>query len=225
MEIQGWMTEGELTFLHRLACSMPPGANVVEVGSWKGRSTVAICEGLAGISDARLSAVDTFRGTDNSTVMHGRHGAELAEDQVYLDFLANTKAYPFVEVIRDTSVGASAAFANSSIDWLFLDADHTFEQVRLDISSWYAKVKPGGIISGHDYAKFDVNRAVDTYLRGVSSCETVWHVRRPQTGLGFNPMPFLAGKVRTSLRSAPGLERRTRELWLRARGRRASSRA
>jgi predicted O-methyltransferase YrrM len=65
--IEGWTKVSELEFLYATARSMPAGARVVEVGSWKGRSTVAICEALRETVGARLWAVDTFAG-DSETV-------------------------------------------------------------------------------------------------------------------------------------------------------------
>ena len=61
LSIEGWMTPSELAFLQAIVLSLPRNPSVVEVGSWKGRSTVAICEALQ-ITGGRLIAVDTFRG-------------------------------------------------------------------------------------------------------------------------------------------------------------------
>ena len=47
VEVEGWMLPSELGFLYQTALAMPQNARVVELGSWKGRSTVALCEGLS----------------------------------------------------------------------------------------------------------------------------------------------------------------------------------
>jgi hypothetical protein len=60
--IDGWMDLLELSFLYELARTMPDDARVAEVGSWKGRSTVAICEGLRTRANPSLYAVDWFAG-------------------------------------------------------------------------------------------------------------------------------------------------------------------
>jgi predicted O-methyltransferase YrrM len=46
-------------------------------------------------------------------------------------------------------------FEDESIDFLFIDADHSFEAVKKDLKLWYPKVKTGGIIAGHDYMWVD----------------------------------------------------------------------
>ena len=60
-------------------------------------------------------------------------------------------------------------FAPESVDFVYIDANHSYTYVRDDIQTWLPKVKKGGIIGGHDYdwsdAEFGdelaVKRAVD----------------------------------------------------------------
>ena len=52
---------------------------------------------------------------------------------------------------------------------IFLDADHSYEAVRLDIETWLPKVKKNGILAGHDYINLlhpGVKRAVDDIFEG-----------------------------------------------------------
>lgn len=67
-------------------------------------------------------------------------------------------------IIREYSVEAAKSFANSSLDYVFIDAEHTYEGVKEDVTAWLPKVKKGGWIGGHDYdnGRFvGVKRAVD----------------------------------------------------------------
>jgi predicted O-methyltransferase YrrM len=59
-----------------------------------------------------------------------------------------------INVHRCFSVEAAAAFADQSVDFVFIDATHTLEDVSQDIASWWPKVKAGGLIAGHDYPNF-----------------------------------------------------------------------
>jgi len=173
--IQGWMNPRELAFLFGIAHAIPHGGTVVEIGSWKGRSTVAICEGLKGAS---MYAVDTFGGDPD---LMERYAEELQEDRVYKEFCDHTAAYAFLEVLRMTSSEASTRFEDSSLDWVFIDADHTFDRVHEDISCWLPKVKPGGLISGHDYPYGPVKKAVDIHVR-PNVWETIWYARVARAG-------------------------------------------
>lgn len=75
-------------------------------------------------------------------------------------------------IIRGRSKSIAAVDADSSYDFVFLDADHSYEGCKADIESWWPKVKAGGLLSGHDYEntgfpKFGVKRAVDEFAAAV----------------------------------------------------------
>lgn len=63
------------------------------------------------------------------------------------------------ELIKDWSMEAVKKFANESLDFVYIDGNHEFRYVAEDIAEWSKKVRPGGIISGHDY------------VRGRSNCQ------------------------------------------------------
>lgn len=74
------------------------------------------------------------------------------------------KAYPDrTHVLHMTTTDASAQVEDCSLDFVFIDADHSEAAVAEDIEAWKSKVKPGGWLGGHDYnKKFDgVIKAVD----------------------------------------------------------------
>lgn len=61
------------------------------------------------------------------------------------------------------SVDVSAEFADESLDFVYLDDDHEYEGITRSLNAWYPKVKPGGVICGHD---FDTCGAVGDVVRG-----------------------------------------------------------
>ena len=66
-----------------------------------------------------------------------------------------------------TSLEASKAFAPESLDFVFIDGDHSYEGCALDIKLWWPKLKPGGLLSGHDYVdekNYGVQRAVNEFV-------------------------------------------------------------
>jgi len=56
-----------------------------------------------------------------------------------------------VKVIRATSEEAAPRFGNGTLDFVYIDADHSLDAARQDIALWAPKVKRGGILAGHDY--------------------------------------------------------------------------
>jgi predicted O-methyltransferase YrrM len=76
--------------------------------------------------------------------------------------------YPNCTIIEKSSMEAVREFKDSSLDFVFIDANHGFNYVMSDIIFWSMKVKSGGIVACHDYHWFKgphVREAVDVYLK------------------------------------------------------------
>jgi len=81
-----------------------------------------------------------------------------------------------VEFIHEYSWEGSKRFDDSSLDFVYLDGNHSKDAVDGDLRLWYPKLKVGGVICGHDYSsnpENDVNRAVAEFfkLKGLTLCE------------------------------------------------------
>lgn len=93
---------------------------------------------------------------------------------------------PFVgrfELIQKDTRAAAQEIEDDSLDFVFIDAEHTYEGVSGDIEAWARKVKPGGIVSGHDYNEQKwpgVWRAVNEYCKPKTGGDAVWYVRKPR---------------------------------------------
>jgi len=84
---------------------------------------------------------------------------------------------PFVKIVRKYSFDAVKDFPDEYFDYIFIDANHTYEGVSRDLVDWYPKVKKGGVLCGHDYRgrksrdaigriyKFGVVEAVDEFVK------------------------------------------------------------
>lgn len=75
------------------------------------------------------------------------------------------------EIWRLTSVEAAGRVADGSVDFVYIDARHDYASVLEDLEAWFPKLRPGGIIAGHDYvdgsfrsADFGVKSAVDEFF-------------------------------------------------------------
>ncbi len=129
------------------------GKVFVELGSWLGLSTRIIASAIP--NDAKLYAIDTWKGSPK--LMNDTRLPKL-----YETFLSNCirsglahKIYP----IRMTTNEAAKIF-HRKIDFLFIDASHTYEAVYNDIMNWYPKLSENGVICGDDWKYFeDVKKA------------------------------------------------------------------
>jgi predicted O-methyltransferase YrrM len=84
-----------------------------------------------------------------------------------------------VEIMRTTSMEAVKSFNDDSLDFVYIDALHDFDHVMLDIIHWSTKVRPGGIVSGHDYIvhpAVSVIPAVNAYtaVHGINQWYVTW---------------------------------------------------
>lgn len=70
------------------------------------------------------------------------------------------------KLIRKTSMEAVKQFADNSLDFVYIDANHKFRYIAEDLCEWAKKVRPGGIVSGHDYWEdSEVQAVVDAYVK------------------------------------------------------------
>ena len=64
---------------------------------------------------------------------------------------------------------AAQLFPDQYFDYVYIDGDHSYESVKKDLGSWYRKIKPDGVMAGHDYGCLvawpDVTKAVDEFIR------------------------------------------------------------
>ena len=82
---------------------------------------------------------------------------------------AQTRLAPYnAKLVRKLSMDAVRDFDDSSLDFVYIDADHHFDGVMMDVIEWSKKVRKGGIVSGHDYdnsSDCGVRDAVDMYVK------------------------------------------------------------
>lgn len=164
---QGWFFEEEGRWYAEQAVGILPGGTAVEVGVWKGLSTSYIgpvCRDR-GIT---LWCVDTWRGSDDSFAE--RYAKILAEEDVRAAFERNMAALRIpVRILAMPSVEAVGQFADGSCDLVFLDAAHDDAGVTADLQAWFPKVRPGGMLAGHDLCPKTpgVGRALMNFVPGT----------------------------------------------------------
>lgn len=73
-----------------------------------------------------------------------------------------------VILISRSSVLASKLFSDEFFDWIYIDADHSYNGVMTDMKSWWPKVHLGGIMSGHDAGWEGVQKATKDFLMGYN---------------------------------------------------------
>lgn len=95
---------------------------------------------------SKLFCIDSWESYDD---YRGHVSAEL-QKRLFGQTVERLKPYDCV-IIRKKSLDAVRDFDDESLDFVYIDANHDYEQAREDIEAWSKKVKRGGIVSGHDY--------------------------------------------------------------------------
>lgn len=163
--ITGWFSFKEQLFVHEAAKQME---SVIELGSWKGKSTHAICK--SGCPD--VTAIDTWEGSEFEPEAH----AEAKSGSVEAEFRNNLKDFPDLKIVKANINDVVDNYADKSVDMIFIDAGHTEAEVRNDIAKWLPKARL--LICGHDYVSGwpGVIAAVDSLLGGPDGlADTVWY--------------------------------------------------
>jgi len=138
------------------ACGAVPGAPMLEVGSYCGRSTIWLGD-AAERSSTVLFAVDHHRGSEENQAGWDHHDRAVVDDRVgKMDTLPFFRAAIHDAALEDSViavVGRSplvAATWTTPLSFLFIDGGHGEEPARLDYEGWAPQVAVGGTLAIHD---------------------------------------------------------------------------
>lgn len=173
-EIDGWFDYEDL---YREAVNAAKDmSHFVELGTWKGRSAAFMGVEIANSGKLiRFDTIDHFIGVEpkNSSQTQAAR-----MHRSYEECRNNLSRVPWVNIIPLSSRDAARLYADRSLDFVFIDANHAYPFVRQDITLWLPKVKKGGVLAGHDYTSHrGVKRAVDELLPHASQVsEKCWKI-------------------------------------------------
>lgn len=145
----------------------------VEIGVRWGQTSRYLLENCPDLS---MVGVDLMQPLPSNT----REGQETYSHWPWQQYRAAIKAimtgYPdrFTMLVEDTH-WASKRFEDESVDWVFIDCDHSYEGVSRDIRDWAPKVRIGGFITGHDINLESVQRAVRDEIGLVQTEGEKWN--------------------------------------------------
>lgn len=159
--VDGFMRDHELDWLFRQAKGK---RSIVEVGCYKGKSTTALLKGING--KGMVWSIDPMVDYGNET---------------FVELMRNVGGYPNFRHLRVPSTLGVRLFEDKSLDMVFIDGAHDYENVKADILAWMPKVH--GLLCGHDYGDVDgnpgdkwpgVQRAVGELLPGFGLWQSIW---------------------------------------------------
>jgi MMP 1-O-methyltransferase len=164
-DVPGWLTDEEGEALYELARECSSRGVIVEIGSWKGKSTICLGLGSRAGSGVRIYAVDPHA------------------DYRFGDFKANVERAGIADLvtpIASLSQAAADGF-DEPIELLFVDGSHEYDLVLEDFEQWVPKVVDGGWVAFHD----------TTWTAGPRKVVGQAIYR----GRGFNDVRFVVGSL------------------------------
>lgn len=159
--IQGWFTYPQL-YSH-VVKNAPQTAHFVEVGTWKGTSAAYMgVEIINSGKNIKFDCIDPFISVGDELPEY-----QITHEELKNNFINNMRPLEGLYTLYDIgSPEISKIYEDKSLDFVFIDGSHNYEDVINDIKAWLPKIKEGGILAGHDYTSYfpDVIKAVNEIL-------------------------------------------------------------
>jgi predicted O-methyltransferase YrrM len=157
--VEGWLSKTEGRLLYRLAKKCRGRGVIVEIGSWKGKSTIWLAHGSRASSGVKVHAVDPHTGSPEHQ--------DIVPVSTFDEFRQNI-AQANVDDLVVPHVAFSEECAKTfdqPVELIFIDGLHEWEGVKADFDSWAPKVIEGGVMVFHDSTCWDgVRRLVIDYV-------------------------------------------------------------
>jgi predicted O-methyltransferase YrrM len=187
-EVPGFMVENEVRFLSMLAACTPAPGTIVEIGSFKGKSTVALATVAEKYGLGQIVAIDPHVGDLGA---HAQKHADTFEE--FRTSLKNAGVDTQVEAHREFSRDAARGWTRP-IRLLWIDGDHTYSGCKEDFDLFSPFLAEHGVVAFHDSLNtFEgpIRVFVDEVLRSdrFGACGFVhsiaWAQFRPNDGALF----------------------------------------
>ncbi len=137
-----------------------------EIGVYTGEYSEVLCIKNSGL---KLHCVDPWEIYESKEIEPFSQNQK-ALDEFHADAVRRLKPFG-CNIIKKTSMEAVKDFKPGSLDFVYIDANHDYEHTSEDLEEWAKIVRPGGIVSGHDYGHFkhrnrniDTKRAIDEHV-------------------------------------------------------------
>jgi predicted O-methyltransferase YrrM len=138
--IEGWLSEAQGRALFEAAAATTRRGAIVEIGSWKGRSTVWLAAG-AKLTGGHVYAVDRHTGSREDPTAN-----------TWAEFTNNISRAGVADVVEPLVMSSAEAadLVKGPVELLFIDGDHSYSEAMRDAQIWLPRLVDGGIVMLHD---------------------------------------------------------------------------
>lgn len=143
-KVEGWLSDGEAHLLFTLARGGFGAGEIVEIGSYKGKSTICLAAGSKSLKREKVTAIDPHKGIIPNEIDDGK--------PTYKEFVRNLDKVSLKDWVRPIVKTSEEAAVNwkKPIRLLFIDGLHDYQHAYQDYSLWEPYVARGGVIVFHD---------------------------------------------------------------------------
>lgn len=149
--IRGWF---DFEAVYAVMVGMAPmNAHFVEVGAFEGKSTSFMAVEIVNSNkNIRLDVIDTWNGSEEHQQGASHEWDSVVSQTLFETFMHNMKPVEHIlNPVRLPSLEAAQLYPDKSLDFVFIDASHDYDNVKADILAWRPKIKPNGFMGGHDF--------------------------------------------------------------------------
>lgn len=160
-KIDGWLSDTEAMCLYRLARSCRGKGVILEIGTWKGKSTLCLAQGsIDGGKNVPVYTIDPHTGS-------AVHKEKFGIINTYIEYQRNMREAGVEHVITPivaTSQEAHDQWKGEPIELLWIDGEHEGDNVALDFRLWSPFLIPGGRIAFHDSMESGPRKVIEAQL-------------------------------------------------------------
>lgn len=135
---------------------------MIEIGSYMGESTMMFASSKL---FKEIHTIEPFKNVGGNIEGFNKKN-DYNWDTIYNEFLINTRFFNNIILYKDFSYNVADKFEDKSMDFIYIDGDHSYDQVKQDLEMYLPKLKDNGIIGGHDYRKWNKFK-VDNTIRAI----------------------------------------------------------
>jgi cephalosporin hydroxylase len=160
-DIYGFSQDDLFALYKKMVKIFDSGSHFVEVGSFLGKSAVFMAvEIINSGKNIKFDCVDHWNGSEEHN-----DNENVNIDTLYEDFIKNIEPVKgIINPVRMKSVDASLLYKPNSLDFIFIDASHDEQSVKVDLATWMIRLKEDGVIAGDDINANGVSKAVKWFF-------------------------------------------------------------
>jgi hypothetical protein len=141
-----------------------PGQTLCEIGVFR----CEFANELLKTQPSKLVLIDPWEGIVSSGDVDGNNVVHCNLNEVYTEVEKAVKGNSVIDLRRGYSVAELPQYPDKYFDFIYIDGDHSYSGCKIDLLLALQKIKPGGIIAGHDY-EMNFDKAKNNYNFGVKN--------------------------------------------------------